>query len=70
MSAFSTISRATAAAVLALLVSHSALTASQQDLIDHKEQFQDWDNPMYSNIQAFRQIDSALEIHGMAMGAQ
>lgn len=35
------------------------------NLIDHKEQFQDWDNPTYSNIQSFKQIDSGIEVHDM-----
>jgi nucleoside-diphosphate-sugar epimerase len=39
------------------------------NLIDNKEQFQDWDNPMYSNIQAFKQMDNAIEVHSMAVGA-
>jgi nucleoside-diphosphate-sugar epimerase len=35
------------------------------NLIDHKEQFQDWDNPTYSNIQSFKQIDNGIEVHDM-----
>ena len=35
-------------------------------LLDHKEQFQDWDNPAYSNIQTFAHIDNGIEVHDMA----
>lgn len=35
------------------------------NLIDNKEQFQDWDNPMYSNIQSFKQIENGIEVHDM-----
>jgi nucleoside-diphosphate-sugar epimerase len=35
------------------------------NLIDHKDQFQDWDNPTYSNIQSFKQIDNGIEVHDM-----
>jgi nucleoside-diphosphate-sugar epimerase len=36
------------------------------NLIDNMDKFQDWDNPAYANIQTFKQIDSALEVHSMA----
>ena len=36
------------------------------DLIDNMNKFQDWDNPLYSNIATFKTIDSDLEIHAMA----
>lgn len=36
------------------------------NLIDNKEQFQDWDNPAYSNIQSFKQIENHIEVHDMA----
>lgn len=39
------------------------------NLIDNKEKFQDWDSPVYSNIQAFKKIDDSIEIHRMAVGA-
>jgi nucleoside-diphosphate-sugar epimerase len=39
------------------------------NLVDNKQQFQDWDNPMYSNIQAFRQIENGIELHDMVVGA-
>jgi nucleoside-diphosphate-sugar epimerase len=35
------------------------------NLIDNMEKFQDWDNPMYSNIATFRTIENGLEIHSM-----
>lgn len=35
------------------------------NLIDNKEQFQDWDNPTYSNIQSFKQIENGIEVHDM-----
>ena len=36
------------------------------NLIDNKGQFQDWDNPAYSNIQKFRQMENGIEVHDMA----
>jgi nucleoside-diphosphate-sugar epimerase len=39
------------------------------NLIDNKELFQDWDNPAYSNIQTFRQVDNGLAVHDMAGAA-
>jgi nucleoside-diphosphate-sugar epimerase len=35
------------------------------NLIDNKEHFQDWDNPTYSNIQSFKQIENGIEVHDM-----
>ncbi|MGD1078792.1 MAG: SDR family oxidoreductase [Candidatus Sulfotelmatobacter sp.] len=35
-------------------------------LIDNKEQFQDWDNPAYSNIHTFKQVENRIEVHDMA----
>jgi nucleoside-diphosphate-sugar epimerase len=35
------------------------------NLIDNKEQFQDWDNPTYSNIQSFKQLENGIEVHDM-----
>src|ERR1019366_7768680 len=35
------------------------------NLIDNREQFQDWDNPAYSNIQVFKQMANAIEVHDM-----
>ena len=39
------------------------------NLIDNMDKFQDWENPLYSNIGTFRGIESGVEIHGMANGA-
>lgn len=39
------------------------------NLIDNKEQFQDWDNPAYSNIQTFKQIENGIEVHDMVGAA-
>lgn len=36
------------------------------NLIEHMEKFSDWDNPAYSNIQVFRNIDNAVEMPAMA----
>ncbi len=39
------------------------------DLIDHMNKFQDWDNPAYSNMQTFKQIENGIEVHDMAGAA-
>jgi nucleoside-diphosphate-sugar epimerase len=31
-------------------------------LVDHMEKFRDWDNPLYSNIQAFKKLESEMEV--------
>ena len=36
------------------------------NLIDNMDRFQDWDNPMYSNIGTFKSIENGIEIHAMA----
>ena len=36
------------------------------NLLDNKEQFEDWDNPLYSNIQQFKHIENGIEVHDMA----
>ena len=36
------------------------------NLIGHREQFQDWDNPAYSNIQTFKHVENRIELHDMA----
>ena len=36
------------------------------NLIDNMEKCQDWDNPMYSNIAAFKAIESSVEIQAIA----
>lgn len=38
-------------------------------LVDNMDKFQDWDNPMYSNIQAFKKLESEIEVHSLS-GAQ
>jgi nucleoside-diphosphate-sugar epimerase len=35
------------------------------NLIDHREQFRDWDNPAYSNFQTFKQIENGIGVHDM-----
>lgn len=35
-------------------------------LIDNMDKFKDWDNPLYSNIQAFKRLDESIEIHPAA----
>ena len=30
------------------------------------DKFQDWDNPLYSNIQAFKKLESEIDMHSMA----
>ena len=37
-----------------------------ENLIDHMDSFRDWDNPLYSNIQSFREFDKSLEAYSMA----
>jgi nucleoside-diphosphate-sugar epimerase len=39
------------------------------NLIDNMAKFSDWDNPAYSNIKMFKQIDNGLEVHSMAGAA-
>jgi nucleoside-diphosphate-sugar epimerase len=39
------------------------------NLIDNKDHFQDWDNPAYSNIYTFKQIENGIEVHDMAGAA-
>jgi hypothetical protein len=36
------------------------------NLIDNMDKFQDWENPLYSNIGTFRGIEHGIEIHGMS----
>jgi nucleoside-diphosphate-sugar epimerase len=35
------------------------------NLIDNVDKFQDWDNPFYSNIQAFKSLESEVEVYAM-----
>jgi nucleoside-diphosphate-sugar epimerase len=39
------------------------------DLIKNMDKFKDWDNPAYSNIQMFRQLDNSLEVESMVGAA-
>jgi nucleoside-diphosphate-sugar epimerase len=39
------------------------------NLIDNMDKFRDWDNPAYSNIQTFRQIENGIEVHDMVGAA-
>jgi len=36
------------------------------NLIDNMDKFQDWENPLYSNINTFKAIENGIEIHAMA----
>jgi len=36
------------------------------NLIENMDKFQDWDNPLYSNIGTFKAIENGIEIHAMA----
>lgn len=36
------------------------------DLIENMNRFQDWDNPLYSNIGTFKSIESGIEMQSMA----
>jgi nucleoside-diphosphate-sugar epimerase len=35
-------------------------------LVDNMDRFQDWDNPLYSNIQAFKKLESEIEVQTMS----
>ena len=35
-------------------------------LVDNMDKFKDWDNPLYSNIQAFKKLESEIDMHSMA----
>jgi nucleoside-diphosphate-sugar epimerase len=39
------------------------------NLIDNLDKFADWSNPLYSNIQTFKGIETDLEIHDMVGAA-
>jgi nucleoside-diphosphate-sugar epimerase len=39
------------------------------NLIDNMDKFRDWDNPAYSNIQTFKQIESHIETPDMVVAA-
>jgi nucleoside-diphosphate-sugar epimerase len=35
------------------------------NLVDNMDKFQDWDNPIYSNIQAFKKLENNIDVHSM-----
>lgn len=35
-------------------------------LVDNMDKFQDWDNPMYSNIQCLKKLESGIDVHSLA----
>lgn len=35
-------------------------------LVDNMDKFQDWDNPLYSNILAFKKLESQIEVHSLS----
>jgi nucleoside-diphosphate-sugar epimerase len=35
-------------------------------LVDNMEKFKDWDNPIYSNIQSLKKLESAIDVHSLA----
>jgi nucleoside-diphosphate-sugar epimerase len=39
------------------------------NLIDNMDKFRDWDNPAYSNIHTFRQIENGIGVHDMVGAA-
>jgi len=39
-------------------------------LIDNMDEYEGWDNPIYSNIESFKALENGLEIHHMVGGAQ
>lgn len=39
-------------------------------LVGNMDKFQDWDNPLYSNIQAFKKLETDIEMHSFAKAVQ
>jgi nucleoside-diphosphate-sugar epimerase len=39
------------------------------NLIDNMDRFRDWDNPLYANIQSFKEMEKSIEVHNMAVVA-
>ena len=35
-------------------------------LVDNMDKFQDWDNPLYSNIQAFKKLESQIDVNAFS----
>ena len=46
-----------------------SVKAIVDDLIENRSRFQDWDNPLYSNIQIFKQLETTVEVPAM-VGAE
>jgi nucleoside-diphosphate-sugar epimerase len=42
-----------------------SVKAIVDDLIENMSKFQDWDNPLYSNIHTFKQLDAKVEVPAM-----
>jgi nucleoside-diphosphate-sugar epimerase len=36
-------------------------------LVDNMEKFKDWDNPAYSNIESLKKLESAIDVHSLAV---
>ena len=36
-------------------------------LVDNMEKFKDWDNPMYSNILAFKKLENEIDVHSLSV---
>jgi nucleoside-diphosphate-sugar epimerase len=37
------------------------------NLMDNLQEFEDWDNPIYSNIETFKELEHSIEVHSMAV---
>ena len=48
---------------------HGSVKSIVGNLIQNMAKFSDWDNPAYSNIQMFKQIDNEIEVQAMAGAA-
>jgi nucleoside-diphosphate-sugar epimerase len=42
-----------------------SIKAIVDNLIDNMDKFSDWDNPLYSNIQCFKEIEKNLAVHNL-----
>lgn len=38
-------------------------------LVDNMDRFKDWDNPLYSNIQSLKKLESAIDVHSLTGAA-
>jgi nucleoside-diphosphate-sugar epimerase len=45
---------------------HGNVKSIVGSLVDNMDKFTDWDNPLYSNIQAFKKLESSMEVRAMA----